>query len=67
MGTDTREGEGNDQYGDDDDSASRCGYWFSSEVMIGITLCAEDTPTCTCTPQISICRPHHWVRLISSS
>src|SRR6195952_6162421 len=35
--------------------------------MIGITLCAEDTPTCTCTPQISICRPHHCVRLISSA
>ena len=25
------------------------------------------SPTWTCTPQISICRPHHWVRLISSS
>ena len=35
--------------------------------MIGITLCADETPTWTCTPQISIWRPHHWVRLISSA
>ena len=55
------------QNGEDADNASRCEYWLSSEEMIGITLCAEEIPTCTCTPQISICRPHHWVRLISSA
>src|SRR3954462_14208933 len=32
-----------------------------------MTLCSDEMPTCTCTPQISICRPHHWVRLISSA
>jgi hypothetical protein len=55
------------QNGDEADSANRCGKWFSSEEMIGITLCAEEIPMCTCTPQISICLPHHWVRLISSA
>src|ERR1700686_3073697 len=35
--------------------------------MIAITLCADEIPTCTCTPQINICLPHHWVRLISSA
>src|ERR1700749_4057348 len=35
--------------------------------MIGITLFGDEIPTCTCTPQISIWRPHHWVRLISSA
>src|SRR5262245_51112271 len=35
--------------------------------MIDITLCAEEIPTCTCTPQINIWRPHHWVRLMSSA
>src|ERR1700757_5544220 len=35
--------------------------------MIAITLWADEMPTCTCTPQISICRPHHWVRLINSA
>src|ERR1700737_275970 len=34
--------------------------------MIAMTLCADEIPTCTWTPQISICLPHHWVRLISS-
>src|SRR6478735_2542245 len=32
-----------------------------------MTLCSDEMPTCTCTPQISIWRPHHWVRLISSA
>ncbi len=56
-----------DHIGVDGDSASRCGYVSSSEFRIGKTLSWCDTPTCTCTPQISICLPHHWVRSISSS
>src|SRR3954453_19017248 len=32
-----------------------------------MTLCSDEMPTSTCTPQISIWRPHPWVRLISSA
>ena len=55
------------QIGEEADSAWRCGYWFSSDDSTGITRDRSGIPTCTCTPQISICRPHHWVRLISSA
>ena len=55
------------QIGEDADSAWRCGNWLSSDDSTGITRSRSGMPTCTCTPQISICRPHHWVRLISSA
>ena len=55
------------QIGEEADSAWRCGYVVSSADSTGITRYFSGIPTCTCTPQISICRPHHWVRLISSS
>ena len=55
------------QIGEEADSASRCGYWLSSEDSTGITRSCSGRPTWTWTPQISIWRPHHWVRLISSS
>ena len=55
------------EIGDDADSANRCGYCSSNELRMGKTLSGEDTPTWTCTPQMSICRPHHWVRAMSSS
>ena len=32
--------------------------------MSGHTFAADRMPTCTCTPKITICRPHHWVRSI---
>src|SRR3954469_2272312 len=32
-----------------------------------MTFCSAEMPRCRCTPQISIWRPHHWVRLISSA
>ena len=53
--------------GDEADSAWRWGYVVSSADRTGITRSCSGRPTCTCTPQMSICRPHHWVRLISSS
>ena len=53
--------------GDDAESACRCGNVLSSEDSTGITRSTSGIPTCTWTPQISIWRPHHWVRLISSA
>ncbi|SLH59510.1 Uncharacterised protein [Mycobacteroides abscessus subsp. abscessus] len=53
--------------GEEADSASRCGKVVSNEFRIGKTFSRCETPTCTCTPQIIICLPHHWVRSISSS
>ena len=53
--------------GEEAESACRWGNVLSSDDSTGITRSTAGIPTCTCTPQISICRPHHWVRLISSS
>ena len=55
------------QIGEEAESAWRCGYDDSNPPITGITRSRSGIPTCTCTPQISIWRPHHWVRLISSS
>ena len=54
------------QIGEEAESACRWGYHLSRLETIGITW-SRGTPTCTWTPQMSIWRPHHWVRAISSS
>lgn len=46
------------QIGEDAEGARRWGNWLRSEEMIGKTCSRCFTPTCTWTPQISICRPH---------
>ncbi len=55
------------QTGELAERASRWGYVVSIDDSTGITRSRSGMPTWTWTPQISIWRPHHWVRLISSS
>ena len=55
------------QIGELAERARRWGYVVSIEASTGITRSRSGIPTWTCTPQISIWRPHHWVRLISSA
>ena len=54
------------QAGDDADRASMCGRLTSNALMMGQTRSADRTPTWTWMPQMIICRPHHWVRLMIS-
>jgi hypothetical protein len=54
------------QYGEDADSARKCGTYWLSALTIGIALSGERTPTCTCTPKICSRRASHCIFSTSS-
>ena len=54
------------QYGEDADSARKCGTYWVSALTIGIAFSGARTPTCTWTPKICSRRASHCIRSTSS-
>ena len=53
------------QYGEDADSARKCGTYWHSALTIGIAFSGDRTPTCTWTPKICSRRASHCIRSTS--
>src|SRR3954454_4503273 len=50
------------QYGEDADSARKCGTYWVSALTIGMAFSGARTPTCTWTPKICSRRAGHCIR-----
>ena len=53
------------QYGDEADSARKCGMYADSALTMAIALSGERTPTWTCTPKICSRRAIHCMSSMS--